>query len=276
MMSCPLCNSSKNKFNFNFGKYQLLSCENCGLHYINPYEQKDYDRNPLSLDKQYEGEIQSVKYFLPLIAKHIINKNSVIDIGCGCGAFLKECKRLGVKKIVGIENDFNRAKYARKITNGRILETEIQNYTVTEKFDVAVLINVISHIPDLKAFFLRIDQLLKPKGLLIIKTGLMKKGFRKINGFDWNIPEHIQFIGEPTPEYISQKFNFNLKEKLLISLAEDLLSKQYLLSPGRYGFINLTKKIIFYFPFARVLIKKLYNLYTKNRLFTSILVYEKR
>lgn len=272
---CPLCKSTKIKFNFRENGYQLLSCLNCDLHFINPYQQNENNRNPLSSERQYQSEKLAVNYYLPYVVNYIINKNSLLDIGCGCGVLLNNAKQLGVRNVVGLENDTNRADFARQNTNCLIIETEINNYNIIDKFEVITLINVISHLPDLNIFFKKVDTLLESKGKLIVKTGLMKTGFGQKNWYDWQIPEHIQFLGENTPEHIASKFNFKLIEKILIPLSDDLISKEYLQSPGRFRIFNLLKSLLAKFPLGIKVIKKIYNYHTRNKLFTTILVFEK-
>lgn len=272
---CPLCNFNQTKFNFIENRHELLTCLNCGLHYINPYKQNDLNRNPLSSDRQYQSEKLAVSYYLPFISKYISNQCSILDIGCGCGVFLMKCKELGVKTITGLENDKDRAAFAKRNTNFKIIESEINESILDQKFSVITLINVISHLPDLNLFFNKMNDLLNENGKLIIKTGLMKYGFGQKNWYDWQIPEHIQFLGENTPEYIAGKFNFQLKEKILIPLSDDLLSIEYLKSHGRYKIINFLKSCLINLPIVVKLLKAFYKLKTRNKLFTTILIFEK-
>ncbi|WP_157687409.1 class I SAM-dependent methyltransferase [Pedobacter psychrophilus] len=272
---CPLCNSNQLKFNFIENGHHLVSCLNCDLHFINPYKQNEINRNPLSSERQNQSEELAVKYYLPFISKYISNQDSVLDIGCGCGVLLKKCKELGVRNLTGLENDKDRAAFAKKNTECNIIESEINDSEIKEKFSVITLINVISHLPDLNAFFIKINEMLNENGKLIIKTGLMKNGFGKKNWYDWQIPEHIQFLGEHTPEYFAKSFNLKLVEKILIPLSEDLFSIEYLKSQGRYRNINFMKSILASLPIAVKLLKSFYNLKTGNKLFTTILVFEK-
>jgi SAM-dependent methyltransferase len=273
--NCPFCNSKDLKFNFIESNHELLTCLSCELHFISPYKQNDNNRNPLSSYRQFLTEKQAVKYYLPFIINYIKDKESLLDVGCGCGVLLNESKALGVKKIIGVENDKKRAEFARENTDCLIVEDEINNFNSLDKFQTVTLINVFSHIPDLNTFFIKINNLLEDKGHLVIKTGLMENGFGKKNWYDWQIPEHIQFLGSNTPEFIANKFNFKLREKILIPLSEDLISKEYLNSPGRYSIVNFLKSFLSIFPLGVKALKNLYNWSTKNKLYTAILIFEK-
>lgn len=238
--------------------------------------QHDANRNPLSSEKQHISEQLAVKYYFPYLEKYFINQDSHLDIGCGCGELLNKSIALGIKTIVGLENDPNRADFARKNTKCSIIEKEFNLFNEKVEYSVITLINVISHLTDLNLFFIRTKNLLKPSGKLIIKTGLLINGFKQKNGFDWQIPEHVHFFGENTPEYLANKFGFKIVEKIKIPISKELISKEYLLSPGRSSINNFIKMVVSKVPFALSSLRWVYNLYTKNRIFTIILVLEKR
>lgn len=274
-VSCPLCESTSVIFNFKVGSSSLYSCKQCDLHFIDPYVQNEINRNPLSEEKQYATERLAVDFYLPYIKKFIFNQNSILDIGCGCGELLNECKKLNVKTIVGLENDSQRAKFAEKHTGCLIINEDFLTFKSDKQYNVITLINVISHIPDLNTFFSKVKSLLADNGRLVIKTGLMFNGFKKNNGYDWQIPEHIHFLGNNTPEYIADKYNFKLVQKIMIPLAKDLISKEYLLSPGRSSVMNFCKKFLLKIPFGIQLVQNVYSRYTRNKLYTTILVLER-
>jgi SAM-dependent methyltransferase len=260
--NCPLCNSNRLIFNFREGNRDLYSCENCDLHFVNPYVQNEVNRNPLNSDKQFLSEKFAVNFYLPYIKNSIENKRSLLDIGCGCGELMNRCKELNIKQVEGLENDLERINFAKKNTNCLIIDKEFSAFTSDQKYDVITLINVISHIPNLNDFFLRVGNFLNSNGKLIIKTGLMMNGFKRKNGYDWQIPEHIHFFGENTSDFIP--------------LAEELISKEYLLSPSRSSIMNFCKKFVLGIPFGPKFIKTLYTKYTKNKLFTIIMIFENK
>ena len=194
MLECPLCISPNVVFNFFENNHSLYSCEECDLHFINPYRQNAINRNPLSSKKQHISEKFAVKYYFPYIKKYFTNRDSHLDIGSGCGELLKKSKELGIKTVVGLENDTNRVSFSRKNTKCLIVTKEFNSFNAKEKYSIITLINVISHLTDLNLFFNKVNGLLEANGVLIIKTGLIKKGFKRKNGFDWQIPEHIHFF----------------------------------------------------------------------------------
>jgi len=273
---CPLCKENQSALAFVSNGFELRMCEVCDLNFIHPYLQKEEDRNPLSPDKQLAGEQLSVNSYFKYIAPYFIEAKSYLDIGCGCGGLLKTVANFNpIIGRYGCEGDSERAKFAADYANCEIFDHSIFNADNSKSFDIITLINVFSHIPNLDDFFKKSRIMLNENGKMIIKTGLFKKGFKKNNLFDWQIPEHVHFIGNRTMEYIAEKYRFKLVESVDIPLADELISKDFLLSPGLSTFRNLLKKIVYFTPGLSFLLKKIYTKYTKGKLYSRIVVLEK-
>jgi len=96
----------------------------------------------------------------------------VLDIGCGDGqksSLFK--KKIGCKKIVGIDGVSKRLKAARK----RGIEVKLTNLEkkwplFNNYFDVIISNQVIEHIVDLDLFISEIYRVLKPNGYCVIST----------------------------------------------------------------------------------------------------------
>ena len=89
---------------------------------------------------------KSAKIILPILFNHY-KPNSIIDVGCGIGTWLKAAKELGINKFVGIdgneiEEDF--LLVSRKYIKIDNLETHknINN----EKYDLAISVEVAEHL----------------------------------------------------------------------------------------------------------------------------------
>lgn len=272
---CPLCKERNNKLSFPIGQYQLRACEVCDLNFIHPYIQKEEERNPLHINKQLEGEKRSVNFYFHYISQYYKNINSYLDIGCGAGELLRKSQDFDIKIRNGVEEDENRAKHAREYAKCEIFDVDVLKKRGDASYDLISMINVFSHVPDLDALFQNLKSLLNENGKVIIKTGLFKKGFRKNNFFNLQIPEHVHFIGDRTLTYICEKYQFKCIEDIRIPLSDELIDKGFLLSPGLSSFRYTLKKIVYYTPGLSFVLRKLYTRYTKNKLFSNIVVLEK-
>ncbi|MCS7232073.1 MAG: class I SAM-dependent methyltransferase [Elusimicrobiota bacterium] len=94
---------------------------------------------------------------------------TVCDCGCGHGQHLIFISSY-CKKAVGI--DLNTADIAREnvknCKNVEIIEADIENLNIEEKFDIVYCIGVIHHTDNPNKAFVNIKNLVKPGGILII------------------------------------------------------------------------------------------------------------
>lgn len=110
-----------------------------------PYNQEFY-----SSLRQTSGPSANVT--VSLVVK-ILRPQSVVDIGCGEGAWLNAFAREGVKKILGIDGDYVRQD--RLLIPPECFQTRdlAQPFTVDERFDLAVSLEVAEHLPESYARF---------------------------------------------------------------------------------------------------------------------------
>ena len=97
-------------------------------------------------NNQSDSSYKSAKIILPILFNHY-KPNSIIDVGCGIGSWLKAAKELGINKFFGIdgneiEEDF--LLVSRKYIKIDNLETHknINN----EKYDLAISVEVAEHL----------------------------------------------------------------------------------------------------------------------------------
>ena len=89
---------------------------------------------------------RSAKIILPILFKHY-KPNSIIDIGCGIGTWLKAANELGVNKFIGIDGneiEENFLLVSRKYIKIDNLETH--KNTNNEKYDLAISVEVAEHL----------------------------------------------------------------------------------------------------------------------------------
>lgn len=135
----------------------------------------DYNSFYATASKHYnfsrldEGDV--FDYTLHYICNQLENKNlSILDVGCGTGEYGFSLKQKGYK-VVGIDKSYEQVKVAsRRIPafQGDILSLEQKS----NSFDVVLLIMMIHQldINELNNAFQEITRVLKPNGIVIIKT----------------------------------------------------------------------------------------------------------
>lgn len=94
---------------------------------------------------QREGSFVAALALLPTVLD-LVRPSSVVDIGCGTGAWLAACRQLGVGRTVGLEGDWVRQADLRDqaIT---LVTTDLERpITVSERFDLAMSLEVAEHV----------------------------------------------------------------------------------------------------------------------------------
>lgn len=86
------------------------------------------------------------------LVKEDIDLSSVVDFGCGIGAWLKAAEMLGAQEILGLEGDYIR-KNETVIPQERILAADLAEYAYDWKkhFSAAFTIEVAEHLPEASA-----------------------------------------------------------------------------------------------------------------------------
>ena len=94
-----------------------------------------------------KGSTSSAATIIPLIKSHF-NVHSVVDFGCGQGAWLREWKRSGTHEVLGLDGDY--------VNRNALLidksELQISNLTnpvyIGKKFDLVQSLEVAEHLPE--------------------------------------------------------------------------------------------------------------------------------
>jgi hypothetical protein len=103
-------------------------------------------------DDQFTGSLRSSKKILQIIGRDQ-NFKSVIDIGCGRGAWLLTCKDLFNSEIFGLDGEYvlsNGLKIPQDSFKPLDLN-QIDKLEVVKKYDLAICLEVAEHLPDASA-----------------------------------------------------------------------------------------------------------------------------
>ena len=89
---------------------------------------------------------------VPIIVE-VLNPQSIVDIGCGIGTFLKVFRDNGVKEIVGLDGSWvDRNLFSDNIdlSNFRVVDLE-KGFSLERRFDLAVCLEVFEHLHESSA-----------------------------------------------------------------------------------------------------------------------------
>jgi 2-polyprenyl-3-methyl-5-hydroxy-6-metoxy-1,4-benzoquinol methylase len=145
----------------------LRECEQCGLQYFAPAVPGDAEfYRTLMAALPYERD----RWEFDRILERIRGVTSIIDLGCGDGAFLSEVrKRESNARIVGV--DWNEEAVARLRSRGIEAyggDLSTRSELAAERFEVVCALQVLEHVPDPTTFVELARSILAPNGRLFL------------------------------------------------------------------------------------------------------------
>lgn len=163
-----------------------------------------------------------------LIGKENNGVGSLLDVGAGTGDFLIAAKNNGWK-VFGVEPNKNALKLASE--KGIELELNLDKF-VGNQFDVVTLWHVLEHIPNLEETVIKLSNLVKPNGTLIIAVPNFKSYDAKYYKEYWaayDVPRHLWHFSKTSIEKIFAKefMLHKIKPMIFDSFYVSLLSEKY-------------------------------------------------
>jgi len=108
---------------------------------------KIYDKN---FYEDRSDSVRSAKKIVPYLLE-ITNAKSVVDIGCGNGAFLSIFEKNGIEDYLGVDGKWVDEKYLR-IPSAKFLSADFERpFEMDKVFDLAISLEVAEHISKEKA-----------------------------------------------------------------------------------------------------------------------------
>ena len=135
--------------------------------------------------------------------------NSLIEIGCGDGSFLKHAINK-ISKLVGVEPSVRFSAPAKKkgykIINGYINSS----YKITkDRFDCFVSRQVFEHLPDPLDVFLGIKSILNPGAVGLIEVPNGYKAIQKKRFYEF-FPDHLNYYSVNSLVALASEAGFNV------------------------------------------------------------------
>jgi SAM-dependent methyltransferase len=136
----------------------------------------------------------------------------LLELGCAYGFFLQEAKPYF--DVTGIELAAAAAAHARDA--GLDVRTGIADEPTLARlgaFDVAVLLDVIEHLPDPRATLSLCARHLNPGGIIVLTTGDFASLYARLAGPRWRLmtpPQHLWFFTPASMERIAASLGLTL------------------------------------------------------------------
>jgi len=251
LINCPYCHSpetthqiTSNDFFLSKENFNVVSCKSCQLWFTDPrpepeslgkyYESDQY----ISHDDSKSGVLGTLYKFVrqfaltqkEKLAKKNASGNTILDFGCGSGAFLQHLKD---KKwnVTGVEFD---DKTRTKVVYNTNIQVEKETATFQEKsFHIITAWHVLEHVYELRKTFSELNRILKPNGKLIIAVpNHLSYDSSRYKEF-WaalDVPRHLYHFDVHSIKMICEENGFrllNIKPMVFDSFYISLISSKY-------------------------------------------------
>lgn len=239
LTACPICQSTDLKpfltcvdYTVSKDKFAIVQCSSCGFRFTNPrpeeaecgkyYQSEDYishsdTRKGIINSLYHHARKFTLKKKLKLIAS--VSKKqqgSLLDLGCGTGAFLSICKDNGWK-VQGIEPSVEAREVAKK-NHG----LELNDVNTWEKFpdnsiDVVTAWHVLEHVYKLENEVQQVKRKLASDGTFVVALPNCSSADAQFYGPYWaayDVPRHIWHFTPDDVKRFFEKQGFKLEAVL--------------------------------------------------------------
>jgi len=236
LKKCPICEGSDVDESINLKDYRvtkeefsLRHCNYCDFIFThNPpspekigpyYDSEDY----LEHSNKREGLFSRLYHFARAFMLHykyriisgLSKEKELLDIGAGSGQFLNFMKSKGYQ-VDGIELNEKAREFARENYNLSIYTADkLYEKGALKNFDIISLWHVLEHLYDLNKVVTRIEELLKPNGVLIVAVPNHKSHdarYFKKHWAAWDVPRHLWHFSPKNMKYLFEKHGFEVSK----------------------------------------------------------------
>lgn len=218
-INCGLCGNSETVLLFVENGFNTVRCKQCGMIYLNPrpaeeeiysFYSEDYFKSSLNMNELRILINQKKK--LRYIEKNIRMEkgDTILEVGCGLGYFLKVANGHGFKaegvEISNFAAEYGKREFCLKIHQGKLEDPHYQD----ESFKVVAVYNLLSHLYHPKLFLREANRILKKNGFLVMRVGDKGGFFEKFNQGHWSAPEHVFHYTRGTLSQILDESGFKI------------------------------------------------------------------
>jgi 2-polyprenyl-3-methyl-5-hydroxy-6-metoxy-1,4-benzoquinol methylase len=174
---CLVCASSRRSPRWPAHTLMLYECLDCGHRYFEkmPKNLAEVYQGQSYLEESKSGYLSNLDYRLRRFASErlaILNADkpfsagqSLLDVGCGTGWFLRAAKERGYE-VSGFEFSAALARFTSETVGCQVYDSELA--AIRARFDVVTLFDVIEHVPRPVETLRAVRALLQPGGIVLV------------------------------------------------------------------------------------------------------------
>jgi SAM-dependent methyltransferase len=200
------------------GPWSYLRCPACGLVLLHPVPDETAlrayynDAYQVNFDSYFKGVRRRSGTILEELSKQFPNRGRLLEVGCSYGGFMAEARRDGWD-VTGIELSETAARYAREQLGLRVLSGSVHDnlQQLGGGYQVVALFHVIEHVPNPVQLLEMCRRLIKPRGLLALKTPNVASFIARLTGASWHWispPAHLYLYSPKTLSLLLEKSGY--------------------------------------------------------------------
>lgn len=174
IIHCHYCQLVSN-YSFSFYNRTYYHCPSCDLIFASRNEDTKaviaYYRD-LYFDDEAEDQMSGRRTDLYRDILDVLdgykNPGSLLDIGCGCGFFLKEAGEFGWQ-VLGVDPSRKSVNHARSLIGDAVVCGTLDEVPADRRFDAITLINVLDHMVNPFRQLQKVQNLLAPDGIVYLR-----------------------------------------------------------------------------------------------------------
>ena len=160
-----------------------------------------------------KSEVGSSLGFAKIVCKYMKPK-SIVDVGCGCGIYLKAFSLLGIKDLLGFDGSEHAIECSLVPGKIKLHDLRVPLYT-KRKFDLCLCMEVAEHI-DVAYSEILADALIRLSDRLLFTAALPGQGGRN----------HVNEQPHDFWTALFQRKGFNFKKELTKRLRQEMKAKK--------------------------------------------------
>ncbi len=221
-MNCPICQSPSDRI-FQIDGFWILECKSCYHRYAEIIASNDHI-DQVYQDEYFKGGAAGYMDYLSeanILTSHgrryglILSKYTppgmLLDVGTAAGFTLKGLLESGWRGI-GLEPNLSMVEYGRTHLDLQIECGSLEQFSTNQKFDVVVMIQVISHFYDIRQALQKAANITNPGGFWLIEMWDRESWVARILGKYWHEyspPSVLQWFSPTGLKHLVAQFGFS-------------------------------------------------------------------
>jgi 2-polyprenyl-3-methyl-5-hydroxy-6-metoxy-1,4-benzoquinol methylase len=252
---CPVCKSSNisplltaKDHTVSQKEFVIWQCQQCTLRFTQDVPSEDSIGDYYKAE-EYISHTDTSKGFINKLYKKVrvytlqqkanfvisetgLKNGSILDLGCGTGAFLDVIQNKGWM-VTGVEPDEDARKRAKTLYNLEVLPSSAFKNLPSRSFDAITLWHVLEHVHDLHNYINQLKKVLKDKGKIFIAVPNYNSSDADSYKLYWaayDVPRHLYHFTPKTMALLMQQHGLkiiSMKPMWFDSYYVSMLSSKY-------------------------------------------------